>query len=64
MDADRVSTEKKYESENGKTETATKKKPYNTPSLRVLSESEISALSCDKISNAPSGSTLNRKPPE
>jgi hypothetical protein len=63
MDANRVSTEKKYESEKGKAETATQKKPYNTPSLRVLSESEISALSCDKLSNTPSGSTLNRKPP-
>jgi hypothetical protein len=63
MGADRVSTEKTYESQKGKAETATKKKPYNTPSLRVLSESEISALSCDKISNTQSGSTLNRKSP-
>jgi hypothetical protein len=63
MGADRVSTEKTYESEKGKAETATKKKPYNTPSLRFLSESEISALSCDKISSTQSGATLNRKPP-
>ncbi len=63
MDADRASTEKTCEAEIGKAETAKKKKPYNTPSLRVLSESEISALSCDKISNTQSGSTLNRKPP-
>jgi hypothetical protein len=62
MDADRASTEKTCEAKTGKAETATKKKPYNTPSLRFLTSAEISALSCDKISNTPSGSTLNRKP--
>ena len=64
MDADRVSTEKTCEPETGKAETATKKKPYNTPSLRVLTVSEVSALSCDKLSSTQSGSSLNRKPRE
>ena len=58
MDADRASTEKTCEAE-----TAKKKKPYNTPSLRFLTSAEISALSCDKISSTQSGSSLNRKPP-
>jgi hypothetical protein len=63
MDADRVSTEKTYESEKGKAETATKKKPYNTPSLRFLTAPEISTLSCGKLSSTQNGSSLKRKPP-
>jgi hypothetical protein len=63
MDADRASAEKTCEAETGKAETAKKKKPYNTPSLRFLTSAEISALSCDKSSSTQNGSSLNRKPP-
>jgi hypothetical protein len=64
MDADRTRTETTCEPEKVKAETAKKKKPYNTPSLRVLAMSEISALSCAKLSSTQSGSNLNRKPRE